>query len=193
MIRFLLLAVLVAAASLAALFSCDREPNDALDWMNAECLECSTLGEQQMCYDGLDNDEDGLTDCDDSDCEGIACCGKVGAENTDEACSDGCDNDGNGYTDCNDFSCTKWTPAVKACKAETEEPEDTPEACSDGIDNDWDGYFDCNDKSCYQSVSVVFCEGNDLTCADGNDNDGDGYTDCKDYSCSKNSAVSVCN
>jgi hypothetical protein len=162
---------------------CERGENEALDWMRAECLDCEVESELALCYDGQDNDEDGLTDCDDVDCMDVGCCGRLGTENTDDYCKDGCDNDGNGYVDCADYGCTKYTPAVTVCKSPTKEPETTPVACSDGIDNDWNGYFDCNDFSCSESPEVPFCEGNDATCSDGIDNDGDGFVDCKDFSC----------
>lgn len=171
--------------------SCDREDNHVLDWMESECLDCKQAEELALCSDGEDNDEDGLTDCLDADCEGIGCCARLGNENVDEFCNDGCDNDGDGYVDCFDHSCSK-TAEVKVCKSAEKEPEDNPAACSDGIDNDWNGYFDCDDFSCSTSTKVPFCEGNDVTCVDGIDNDGDGFVDCSDYSCSQNKNVTVC-
>ena len=47
------------------------------------------------CSDGRDNDDDGLTDCEDDDCVD-ACM---------EDCSDGLDNDGDGLIDCEDDEC----------------------------------------------------------------------------------------
>jgi hypothetical protein len=58
--------------------------------------------EETICEDGLDNDNDGLTDCADSDCAGIAFCGTEGRQ---ETCSDGYDNDGDGDIDCTDSGC----------------------------------------------------------------------------------------
>jgi len=51
----------------------------------------------EICDDGIDNDEDGYTDCADFDCSDL--------EECQENCSDGIDNDGDGYTDCFDFDC----------------------------------------------------------------------------------------
>jgi len=170
---------------------CERDDPTVFDWMQSECLNCTAAEELSMCQDGLDNDEDGLTDCEDPDCRGIGCCGRLGPENTDEACSDGCDNDGNGYVDCLDFGCSR-NPAVSVCKSEVQEDEDTPEGCSDGIDNDWNGYIDCADRSCQNAPAVTFCEGSNATCSDGIDNDGNGFTDCDDFSCSRNTNVTVC-
>jgi len=171
--------------------SCDREENTVLAWMESECPDCKADDEAGLCSDGLDNDEDGLTDCQDSDCKGIGCCARLGVEDTDDFCNDGCDNDGDGYMDCSDHSCSK-TAAVTVCKSAVKEPEDNPAACSDGIDNDWNGYFDCNDFSCSTSTKVPFCEGNDGNCADGIDNDGNGFVDCNDFNCSQNKNVTVC-
>lgn len=173
-------------------WGCDREENHLYDWTLSECGGCSTSEEKLVCNNGIDDDEDGLTDCEDPDCKGIGCCGLTGmAEDSDGLCSDGCDNDQNGYTDCKDYSCSK-NAKVMVCKSAEKVDEDTPERCSDGVDNDWDGQFDCNDWDCSQSELVTFCEGNDFTCSDGIDNDGNGYVDCKDFSCSKNKKVTVC-
>ena len=183
-------AILVLCLVVAS--TCDREDPATPLWMISECLDCEAAEELALCGDGGDNDEDGLTDCEDPECAGVGCCGALADEEaTDEHCSDGCDNDGNGYVDCEDFSCSK-NPAVMTCKAPVETPEETPETCSDGIDNDWDGYFDCGDYSCMEAPDVDFCEGSDGTCSDGVDNDGNGFVDCNDFGCSKNSGVTVC-
>ncbi|MFT4975242.1 MAG: hypothetical protein ACI8S6_001129 [Myxococcota bacterium] len=74
------------------------------------------------CTDGLDEDEDGLTDCADSDCVCIE---------TD--CTDGTDDDGDGLLDCEDSDC------VDICV----------EICDDNTDNDADGQIDCSDDECF--------------------------------------------
>jgi len=48
------------------------------------------------CFDGVDNDADGATDCADSDCSAEAVCQEAGN------CADGIDNDADGATDCDD-------------------------------------------------------------------------------------------
>lgn len=54
-------------------------------------------GETEICDDGIDNDNDGLVDCDDNDCADTC------QPPTDpEICDDGIDNDGDGKTDCDD-------------------------------------------------------------------------------------------
>lgn len=59
---------------------------------------CPTWDELGFCYDGLDNDADGWTDCGDPDCTESGfwewC-----------RCADGVDDDGNGYVDCEDEDC----------------------------------------------------------------------------------------
>lgn len=190
-IACLLSVALVCLVCLPFQSGCEREEGQTLSWMESECLDCSTKEELDLCHDGEDNDEDGLTDCDDPDCEGVGCCGALGSEDSDEACADGCDNDGDGYVDCGDFSCSKGAE-IQVCKGTDKVDENTPATCSDGLDNDWDGYFDCDDFDCAEAQDVTFCEGNDQTCSDNVDNDGDGYVDCEDFSCSKNSSVTVC-
>lgn len=54
-------------------------------------------GAKEICNDGIDNDGNGFTDCEDFNCENssmIEC-----------NCGDGKDNDGDGFTDCDDNDC----------------------------------------------------------------------------------------
>ncbi|HHT9127081.1 MAG TPA: hypothetical protein ACFYD6_14890, partial [Candidatus Brocadiia bacterium] len=76
----------------------------------------------EVCDDGIDNDEDGLTDCEDPECSGQAC---------EEVCDDGMDNDGDSFVDCADTDCPPC-----------------PEDCDDGLDNDRDELVDCDDPDC---------------------------------------------
>ena len=56
-------------------------------------------GDPEVCDDGIDNDDDGMTDCDDRDCRNdVACTGGT----LPEVCDDGIDNDGDGKIDCAD-------------------------------------------------------------------------------------------
>ncbi len=77
--------------------------------LTAGTLCCDTTREQ-MCADALDEDGDGLTDCLDPDCDGVASC-ELGTELT---CNDGLDNDGDGSTDCLDADCMT-DPACTSC------------------------------------------------------------------------------
>ena len=91
---------------------------------------CLTMGEQSCrehhdnvttthesrgdCFDGLDNDGDGLSDCDDPDCLIYGRCRTVGVEDG-RFCLDGIDNDGDGLADCMDDDCMKDPRAQRRC------------------------------------------------------------------------------
>ena len=79
------------------------------------------------CGNGWDDDADGDTDCDDTDCAGTAGCDAAPAE----ICDNGVDDDGDGATDCVDTDCP-------ACN----------EICDNGVDDDRDGLVDCDDSDC---------------------------------------------
>ena len=80
---------------------------------------------EEVCHNGYDDDEDGLTDCDDPDCPVNERC---------FSCHDGLDNDANGQADCSDTSCA----GVEGCVG----------SCDDGSDDDDDGLIDCDDPDC---------------------------------------------
>ena len=80
------------------------------------------------CDDGIDNNCDSLTDCDDPDCE------------TDAACAPFCDD---GNCDPNEDQCT--CPADCGTPPAGESPGQT---CGDGRDNDCDSLTDCDDPDC---------------------------------------------
>ena len=168
----------LALGILAAMACDDRGGDGTPGYLLSECLGCASAGEAALCVDGADNDEDGLTDCDDADCAGAHACTAIGPENIAEWCDDGLDNDGNGYTDCVDFGCV----VTAACRTAQPIDENTPDACSDGLDSDWDGHIDCADYDCH-GADIPFCEGSAETCSDGIDNDGNGWTDCVDFAC----------
>jgi len=77
------------------------------------------------CSDGVDNDCDGSTDCNDSDCV------------DDPACD--CDEDG--ACDAGENQCN--------CPEDCGTPPATEGSCSDGIDNDCDSDVDCHDDDCF--------------------------------------------
>ncbi|MED5373238.1 MAG: hypothetical protein VX899_19625 [Myxococcota bacterium] len=82
---------------------------------------------ERNCSDGTDNDQDGLTDCDDDDCDDL--CESGGAT---EVCDNGSDDDGDGAVDCDD----------------SDGSDSCAETCDDGVDNDADGLVDCDDDEC---------------------------------------------
>ena len=125
------------------------------DCLDVECFE--------ICWDGEDNDFDGLTDCDDGDCFGAEGCeGEYEFE-----CFDGFDNDGDGLKDCQDPDCELQ------CNG--------GEVCWDGLDNNENGLVDCEDPQCFDSpdCGVVNFE----ICGNGADDDLDGLRDCDDPDC----------
>ena len=114
------------AASLIAAVGCGDDPEPAED-VGADTTEDTgpdvtedatpdaepdtepdTPVEDEICDDGEDNDGDGATDCDDSDC----ICPEP--EDTNEACSDGIDNDLDEAVDCEDDDCAE----LLACTCE---------------------------------------------------------------------------
>lgn len=62
---------------------------DGVSWLENHEFDCT---------DSIDNDEDGLVDCSDSDCTNEPNC-------IENECNDGIDNDENGDTDCEDINC----------------------------------------------------------------------------------------
>lgn len=84
------------------------------------------------CDDGLDNDNDGVTDTGDPGCTSPADTSELGSA----ACDDGLDNDNDGLSD---FRISGGDPGCAS-------PADTSELgnleCDDGLDNDSDGLID---------------------------------------------------
>ncbi|MAA77661.1 MAG: hypothetical protein CL916_00255 [Deltaproteobacteria bacterium] len=141
--------------------------------------ENPNLGE---CGDGIDNDNDGVTDCQDTDCTGAPVC---------------VDNDNDGYSavdDCNDYNDSINPGASEIsddgidqdCDGQDETTNSnggggngnpTTEDCSNGIDDDQNGMTDCDDYMCI--LEPVCME----DCSNGIDDNGNGMTDCDDYMC----------
>ena len=138
----------------------------------------------ELCSDDVDNDKDGMMDCDDLGCKDFAFCQATeeGKENTLAACKDEADNDGDGKVDCDDEECKAFAICLEG------EAENTLAKCQDGKDNDKDGMVDCDDSEC-KAFSVCSGNGGKSTensaadCLDGEDNDGDGKIDCEDEGC----------
>jgi hypothetical protein len=104
----------------------DRDGGSPQGTLTTACLALS-----EACANGLDDDSDGATDCEDvADCKLFPGCPML------EVCDDEVDNDGDGYSDCKDIGCVGHI----ACP-------DT-EVCDDGSDNDGDGLIDCDDNLC---------------------------------------------
>ena len=108
------------------------------------------------CSDGLDNDDDGLTDSNDPGCGvgagggngggnggggGGFCLNPAGCFVENPQCSDGLDNDSDGWVDSNDPGCGGESDNDEADK-------NGGTQCSDGLDNDDDGLIDGQDPEC---------------------------------------------
>ena len=79
---------------------------------------------ENQCSDGIDNDGDGLSDCNDPDCyeynEKFGC--------STNPCGDGLDNDGDGSTDCEDADCQSDEACLTTCINDGQ-------ACTPGTDD----------------------------------------------------------
>jgi hypothetical protein len=114
----------------------------------------------EICNDGQDNNNNGLTDCDDPGCESYAGCFP------ESECDNGLDDDMDGLTDCDDSDCESFARCI---------PES---ACDNGLDDDLDGLTDCDDSDCESSAQCP-----ESACDNGLDDDLDGLTDCDDSDC----------
>jgi len=136
---------------------CGNGVDDDLDGLT-DCEEpLCRCGDVELCDGGIDEDLDGFTDCEDSDCALADGCSET-------VCDDAVDDDLDGLTDCEDQDCDVTGVCV--------------EACEDGRDNDADGLVDCEDADCVDAPSC-----GELLCHDGLDDDGDLLVDCDDDDC----------
>jgi hypothetical protein len=140
----------------------------------------------EICDDTVDNDCDGLVDCNDPDCDGDPACPSL-IEYPD--CFDGQDNDFDGLTDCADRTdcddvsevtncgvgvcaatgsqtCTNGTLDEVICTPGTpgvEGPDGDP-TCTDNLDNDCDGLTDADDPDCAPQVTCADFNGDRKAC-----------------------------
>lgn len=88
------------------------------------------------CNDGLDNDCEGGTDCDDADCD------------ADPLCAPSC---GDGNCDPGDL-CN----CPQDCSNEVPDPVELPgSTCGNGADDDCDGVADCDDGDCFDAPNCI--------------------------------------
>lgn len=106
----------------------------------------------QICSDGIDNNDNGFTDCMDQACDGTVVDtggGEFTCESSSEMiCDDGFDNDENGFTDCMDQGCDGTTVDTGGGPFVCEPMGET--SCEDGFDNDNNGLTDCEDPNCQE-------------------------------------------
>jgi hypothetical protein len=149
------------------------------------CDTRTTAGnDTEICDDGIDNDGDGKTDCDDRDCDSFAACQPMPEYGVpfETSCADGIDNDHDGLTDCADRDCDDVCPQPAYMGPFGEW------SCDDGRDNDGNGLTDCDDPDCASfaaclPVNLYGVPSVEYSCNDGKDNDLDGKTDCDDEDC----------
>ncbi|MDB5104378.1 MAG: hypothetical protein JWP91_2067 [Fibrobacteres bacterium] len=168
------------------LLSCISDYTDSYKLRKVEAFSPTptenTIGE---CADKIDNDANGLVDCDDPACSIFQACQAVNnsetAENTLVRCSDGKDNDTNGQTDCDDARCKSFQKCQPPILV-----ENTNALCSDKIDNNANGQIDCADAQC-QALKLcnpdALAENTVILCSDKADNNADGKIDCADPQC----------
>lgn len=150
----------------------------------------AAIGEY-ICDDKIDNDGDGKTDCDDSDCASASACKPL--PETETICNDKKTNDKDALIDCGDPDCAgkDGCPVLKeVCvdKAADGKPIDP-------IDDDKDGKTNCGDEDCANDAACKpkeKCDDKDDKGA-ALDNDGDGKANCDDSDCSSNAACSADN
>jgi hypothetical protein len=154
------------------------------------CTCVATAGPELNCGDGLDNDCNGLIDCDDPGCQPVGnapgrACNPARAG---LACSAPAATGGTS-------TCTVCAPGGSFTNAQPVETK-----CADGIDNDCSGLADCLDPNCASLKLVCAANGERCTpdlqcrcpdtsgietsCDDGLDNDCDAKIDCADTDCS---------
>lgn len=175
-------------------------------------------GAGESCFDGDDNDCNGVADCFDPACFGVPDCGCTPSPGG-EVCTNGVDDDCDTTVDCNDVDCI-GTPSCgcagseaglcvngfdddcddaidcddNECAADpTCQCMNTFEECSNGFDDDCDLLVDCADPDC-EGIFPCTCAGQPVpeVCDDGQDNDCDDTVDCADPDCFVSMACQSC-
>ena len=123
---------------------------------------------REVCGNGIDDDCNGLADCQDPICQNEPSC----INRKQEQCTNGIDDDGNGLVDCMDPACF----GDLACFVLGHE------VCNNNLDDDDDGLVDCKDPDCAQSPSCIVRLGEEI-CDNGIDDNGDALVDCSDPKC----------
>ncbi|MBK6512769.1 MAG: putative metal-binding motif-containing protein [Polyangiaceae bacterium] len=153
------------------------DDNDGQSPLQCGGLDCNDLnpevfqGHPEDCFDGADNDCNGVEDCFDPACDGVPDCG---CQPSLEVCDNGADDDCDRVFDCFDSDC-QGTPACGCLPTEAG-------LCFNGFDDDCDGIFDCEDPDC-APLEECQCQLNFEGCFDGFDDDCDLLIDCADPDC----------
>ncbi len=172
------------------------------------------VGTKEICNNQQDDDNNGLTDCEDPHCSTFPGCGVNNTTNTNnpvsELCNNGLDDDEDSFVDCDDQDCHRHIECqgMERCGNHMDDDGDLlvdcddpdcalhgdcqgVENCGNGVDDDEDGDQDCEDSDCASSL-LCLPESN---CNDGIDNDLDDLVDCADPDCisADNCTPSSCN
>jgi hypothetical protein len=143
------------------------------------CTEDCELFES-ICDDGLDNDQDGLTDCEDPDCLGYSCNDTNGCTINDTCVSIGAEGCHGTDVDCDDIVGNECV--VTECVERSDEPGNNHFKCNFKIDNTKEDFGSCTPQG--------NCRGDDPLAADLGDDDDDGRND--DGSCRRHSVLDEC-
>jgi hypothetical protein len=100
-------------------------------------VSCCGQELESFCSNLDDDDGDGLTDCDDQDCDNHPACSTA-----ELVCDDGDDNEGDGLADCDDPDCESAANCHESI-------------CDDGLDSDGDDLTDCDDPDCDGTLACV--------------------------------------
>jgi len=153
------------------------------DWIDISM--CNIGGNKENCTNLIDDDEDGLKDCEDSyDCPDNTICNEDGTKTCQgracviediepEICNNNMDDDNDGYIDCADTQdCLEGTPCnsdgTKTCQnriCKPAAPDYIGEDCTNNIDDDNDGLKDCADASDCEEGIICSADGT-KTCQD---------------------------
>lgn len=130
---------------------------------------------QEDCTNGIDDDKNGLIDCNDMACISASHC----IVELVEICDNGIDDDLNGKTDCDDDACKTDDACVDKPVHE--------EICDNDLDDDSNGVTDCADPACSAHPHCTTISDKDPVeiCGNSIDDDDNGLTDCDDPACTE--------
>ncbi|MDY7232194.1 MopE-related protein [Hyalangium rubrum] len=185
---------------------CDQVCSNIQDCVAGQCVR----RRETTCDNNLDDDSDTLTDCADSDCNGLpagpgAQC--ISGRKGEAECSNTLNDDGDfasdGTTpltdcadsDCDGKSCGTGCICIGGTKGEGDCGNES--APNVGIDDDGDSAANCADSDCANKACGVGCRclnnaKTEEACDDNADNDTDTRTDCADTDCANESCGVGC-
>jgi photosystem II stability/assembly factor-like uncharacterized protein len=187
--------------------ACDPQANPPVTQfcMPLSCnLAVGAASNPEYCANGTDDDGDGLSDCEDPDCNGTPVCSPSGpncalgsgdCDDFDQSVSPGAEEENNGVSLC-DFEDNDCDGLLHPTETD-DDGDGNPFLLGSGTECGPDGDIaSTNDNDCNDTIDTVFagageiCDGIDNDCngaADFNsggldelDNDGDGYVACQE-------------